>query len=247
LVTDLIGHRIAVIAAVSGTPAALAAKAATETIPIVFVNGGDPIASGLVSNLSRPAKNVTGVTFFTAPLPTKRLELLRQLAPEATTVGVLVNPVNPPSALEAKTVPAAARTLGMSVSIFNASTPGQIDETFAAIARQSIRALYVSADPLFFNQRNQVIALAIRHSVVATYADREIAEAGGLVSYGASRSDAYRQGGVYVGRILKGEQLGALPVMLPTKYELILNLKTAKALNLSVPWQLQQLADEVIE
>jgi putative ABC transport system substrate-binding protein len=172
---------------------------------------------------------------------------LRQLAPEATTVGVLVNPVNPPSALEAKTVPAAARTLGMSVSIFNASTPGQIDETFAAIARQSIRALYVSADPLFFNQRNQVIALAIRNSVVATHADREIAEAGGLVSYGASRSDAYRQGGVYVGRILKGEQLGALPVMLPTKYELILNLKTAKALNLSVPWQLQQLADEVIE
>jgi putative ABC transport system substrate-binding protein len=247
LAADLVSRRVAVLAAVSGTPAGLAAKAATTTIPIVFAMGSDPVVHGLVTSLNRPEGNVTGVTFFTAPLATKRLELLRQLAPKATTVGVLVNPDNPPSLLEGRNVPAAAQTIGFRTQVFNASTASQIDDVFAAIAPHPVEGLYVSADPLFFNQRAKVAALAARLVVPAIYADREIAVAGGLISYGASRSDAYRQAGLYTGRILKGDKPGDLPVVFPTRFELVINLKMAKALGLDVPERLLALADEVIE
>ncbi|HEY1364804.1 MAG TPA: ABC transporter substrate-binding protein [Xanthobacteraceae bacterium] len=247
LAADLVRRRVTVLAAVSGTPAALAAKAATSTIPVVFAIGGDPVTPGLVGSLNRPGGNVTGVTFFTAPLSTKRLEMLRELAPTATGVAVLMNPANPPSVLEGKTVPAAAPALGFRSSVFGASTAAQIEEAFAAIARQQLGALYVSADPLFFAQRAKVAALAARHAVPAIYADREIAEAGGLISYGASRADAYRQAGAYVGRILNGEKPGDLPVVLPTRFELVLNLKAAKALGITVPPTLLAIANDVIE
>jgi putative tryptophan/tyrosine transport system substrate-binding protein len=247
LVADLIGLRVAVITAIGGTPAAVAAKAATSTIPIVFANGGDPQKWGLVANFNRPDGNVTGVTFYTAPLAAKRLELLRQLVPKATTVGVLFNPNNPPSAFEAKSVPAAAIGFGLQPITLSASSGGEIDEAFAALAQQQIGTLFVSSDPLFFNQRGRLATLAARYNVPAIYADEEIAEAGGLMSYGASRSEAYRQAGVYAGRILRGEKPGDLPVVLPTKFKMVFNLRTAKALDITVPPTLLAIADEVIE
>jgi putative tryptophan/tyrosine transport system substrate-binding protein len=247
MAAELVNRQVAVIAAISGTPAGLAAKSATTSIPIVFAIGGDPVAPGLVTSLNRPAGNVTGVTFFTSPLAAKRLELLRDLVPKATTFAVLTNPDNPPSLMEGIEVPAAAKAFGQEATVFNATSETDIDDAFSAIAQQSIGALFVSADPLFFNYRDKVVALAERHRTPATYAYREQVEAGGLISYGASRSDAYRQAGRYVGRILKGETPGSLPVVLPTKFELVFNLKTAKALGLEVPVHLQQLADEVIE
>jgi putative ABC transport system substrate-binding protein len=247
MAADLVRRQVSVITAISGTPAGLAAKAATATIPVVFAMGSDPVTSGLVTSLSRPERNVTGATFFTAPLATKRLEIIRQLMPKATTIGVLVNPVNPPSALEGTSVPGAARTAGLSAKVLHASNASQIGDAFNAFARQGIDALYISADPMFLNQRSQLVALAARHAVVTIYADREITEAGGLVSYGASRSEAYRQAGLYVGRILKGEKPGDLPVVLPTKFELVINLRTAKALGADIPPTILALADDVIE
>jgi ABC-type uncharacterized transport system substrate-binding protein len=247
LAADLVRHNVSVIAAISGTPTALAAKAATATIPIVFAIGGDPVTPGLVTSLNRPSANVTGVTFYTAPLAAKRFELLRGLAPKATIIGVLVNPHNSASVLEGKSVAAAAQAIGQQATVLNASAEAGIDEAFAAIARQRIDALFVSAEPLFINQRSQLVALAKRYAVPAIYADREIAEAGGLISYGTSRTDAYRQAGVYTGRILKGEKPADLPVMQPTKFELVINLKAAKALGLTMPAALLTSADEVIE
>jgi putative ABC transport system substrate-binding protein len=238
---------VTAIAAISGTPAALAAKAATTTIPIVFAIGGDPVAPGLVARLDRPGGNVTGVTFFTSPLMAKRLELLRELAPAAQTVAVLVNPDSSASRLEGTNAQAAGRAIGVQTRIFSASNPGHVDDAFRSIVKERISALVVSADPFFFSSRDQLIALCARHAVPASYADREYAEVGGLFSYGASRSDAYRQAGTYIGRILKGEKPGDLPVVLPTKFELVLNLKTAKALGLVVPLTLQASADEAIE
>jgi putative ABC transport system substrate-binding protein len=235
LADDLVSRSVTAIAAVSGTPAALAAKRATKTIPIVFAIGGDPVAPGLVSSLNRPEGNVTGVTFLTAPLATKRLGMVRQLAPKAAMIAVLINPNNPPSLLEGNDVPAAAPSFGLKATVISASTAGQIERVFATMAQEQIAVLYVSADPLFFNQRAQIAALAARHRVVAIYADREIAEAGGLISYGASRATAYHQAGGYISRILKGEKPSDLPVVLPTKFELVLNLKTAKALGLDIP------------
>jgi ABC-type uncharacterized transport system substrate-binding protein len=247
MAAELVRRQVAVIAAISGTPAALAAKSATTSIPIVFAIGGDPVAPGLVTSLNRPGGNVTGVTFFTSPLAAKRLELLRELVPKATIFGVLTNPDNPPSKLEGIAVPAAARAFGQEASVLNATTEAHIDDAFAAIVQQRIAALFVSANPLFFNHRDKVVALAARHRTPTIYANREQVEAGGLISYGASRSDAYRQAGNYVGRILKGEKPGTLPVVLPTKFELVLNLNTAKALGLTVPLIMQMTADEVIE
>jgi len=247
LASDLVHRKVTVIAAISGTPTALAAKAATDTIPIVFAIGSDPVTSGLVTSLNRPGGNVTGVTFYTSPLATKRLELVSQLAPKVTTIGVLINPNNPPSVLEGESVSAAASGFVLQATILDASIADQIDEAFAAMVQKHIGALYVSADPFFVGQRGKVVALAARHAIPAIYADREIAEAGGLISYGASRSDTYRQAGAYVGRILKGEKPGYLPVVLPTKFELVLNLKTAKALGLTIPSGILAIADEVIE
>jgi putative ABC transport system substrate-binding protein len=247
LAAGLVRRKVVAIAAISGTPAGMAAKAATATIPIVFAIGGDPLAHGLVTSLNRPSGNVTGVTFFTAPLGTERLQFLHELVPKTKTIAVLVNPNNPPSASEGTDVQAAARTIGQHTRIFDASTEADIDRVFAAIVQQRIGALFVSADPFFLNQRDKLVALAARHAVPAIYADREHADAGGLISYGASRMDAYRQAGVYVGRILKGEKPSNLPVMLPTKFELVINRKTAKALGLTIPQSLLLWANQIIE
>ena len=185
LAGELVRRRVSVIVDDRGTPTALAAKAATNTIPIVFAIGGDPVTAGLVNSLNKPGSNVTGVTFFTAPLAAKRLEMVQQLVPGATTVGVLINPDNPPSVLEGKSAAAAAMQFGLMSIVLAARTGSDIEKAFAAIAERRIAALYVSADPLFFTQRALMAALAIRHGVPAIYADREIVEAGGLISYGA--------------------------------------------------------------
>jgi putative ABC transport system substrate-binding protein len=247
MAADLVRGRVTALAAISGTPAALAAKAATATIPIVFAIGGDPVAPGLVARLDHPGGNITGVTFYTSPLMAKRLELLRELVPKAETVAVLVNPDSPASLLEGTNAQGAAPAVGVGVRIFRTSHADHIDEAFTHIVKDRISALLVSADPLFFSSRDQLVALSARHGIPASYADREYPEVGGLFSYGASRADAYRQAGSYVGRILKGEKPGDLPVVLPTKFELVINLKTAKALGLAVPLTLQASAAEVIE
>jgi putative ABC transport system substrate-binding protein len=247
LAADLVRRQVAAIAAISGTPAALAAKAATATIPIVFAIGGDPVAPGLVTNLSRPGGNITGVSFYTSPVVTKRLELARELVPRGTTIAALVNPDNPPSVTEGTTLQNAAAALGQPIQIINASTEGQIDSAFAAIAQQKFGALLVSSDPLFFIARQMLAVLTARYALPTIFADREQAEAGGLISYGASRPDAYRQAGNYLGRVVKGEKPGDLPVVLPTKFVLLINLKTAKALGITVPQSVLSRADEVIE
>jgi putative ABC transport system substrate-binding protein len=247
LAADLVRRQVTAIAAVSGTPAGLAAKAATTTIPIVFAIGGDPVAPGLVARLDRPGGNITGVTFFTSPLMAKRLELLRELVPKAETVAVLVNPDSPASQLEGTNAQTAAQAIGVQAQLLSASNEDHIDDAFTTIIKNQISALLVSADPLFFNTRAKLVALCARHAVPASYADHEYAEVGGLFSYGASRSDAYRQAGIYIGRVLKGEKPGDLPVVLPTKFELVINLNAAKALGLTVPLTLQASANVVIE
>ena len=247
LAIDLIRSQPAVLAAISGTPAALAAKAATATIPVVFAIGGDPVAAGLVTNLSRPGGNITGVSFYTAPVVTKRLEVARELAPLGTTIAVFINPDNPPSVTEGRTLQAAAADLGQHIEIVNAATETEIDSAFAAVMQHKIGALIVSSDPLFFIARKMLVDLTARYALPAVFADREQAEAGGLISYGASRRDAYRQAGNYVGRVVKGEKPGDLPVVLPTKFTLLINRKTATALSLEIPPSLLARADEVIE
>jgi putative ABC transport system substrate-binding protein len=246
LAADLVRLQVAVIAAISGTPAALAAKAATNTIPIVFAIGGDPVAPGLVTNLSRPEGNVTGASFFTVPVATKRLELANELS-GGKKIGVIVNPENPPSVIEGKSLQTAAEGLGWPIDIIRVSTEAQIDRALADITQRGIGALIVSSDPLFFIARERLVVLATRYILPTIFADREQADAGGLISYGASRPEAYRQAGAYVGRILNGEKPGDLPVVLPTKFNLIVNLKTAKALGIAVPPSVLARADEVIE
>jgi putative ABC transport system substrate-binding protein len=235
---------VTVIAAIRGTPSALAAKAATTTIPIVFAMGSDPIAFDVVGSLNRPGGNVTGVTFFTAALGEKRLGLVRELA---TVIAVLVNPANPASAADAANVQAAAHAIGQRVRLLSASTVGEIDAAFATIARERPDALFVEAETLFLNQRDKLAALTARHAMPTMYGDREMVEANGLISYGTSRADAYRQAGIYTGRVLKGEKPADLPVVQPTKFELVITLKTAKALGVKISDNLLSLADEVIE
>jgi putative tryptophan/tyrosine transport system substrate-binding protein len=247
LAADLVNRKVAVIAAISGTPAALAAKVATTTLPIVFAIGGDPVAPGLVSSLSRPGGNVTGVSFFTAPIVSKRLELARELAPSGSMIANLINPNNPPSVAEGAAVQASAAAVGQPLLIVTASTQSQIDDAFAAIKQQRVGALVVSSDPLFFSERVKLVVLMARYKLPTIFADREQAEAGGLISYGSSRTDAYRQAGEYVGRIVRGEKPGELPVVLPTKFHLVINLKTAKSLGIDVPGTVLARADEVIE
>jgi ABC-type uncharacterized transport system substrate-binding protein len=245
LAADLIQRPVAVI--VADNVSAIAAKAATTTVPIVFTTGGDPVRAGLVASLNRPGGNVTGVSFFSGELGSKRLELLRELAPKATLVAILVNPDTPTSEGERTDVEAAAQKIGQQLIILNATSDRDIESAFATIVQRGAGALLIGGSA-FLNSRTELIAaLAARHALPAMYFNREAVVAGGLISYGASLTDAYRQAGVYAGRILKGERPADLSVMRSTKFELVLNLKTAKALGLDVPDKLLALADEVIE
>ena len=243
LVAELIRRPVAVI--VGNFPSALAAKAATTTVPIVFTTGSDPVADGLVASLNRPGGNVTGATFITAALAAKRLELLRELVPNADTVGVLVKKKLADTQL--KDVDAASRSLGQPMHIAYASSESEFEAAFTALARQGVRALLLGTDTIFFNRRDQLIALAASHRIPAIYTFREYVRDGGLISYGPIQTETIRQAGLYAGRILKGAKPADLPVLQPTKFELVINLKTATALGLEVPWFLQQRADEVIE
>jgi len=247
LAADLVNRKVVVIAAISGTPAALAAKAATTTIPIVFAIGGDPITPGLVTSLNRPGGNVTGVSFYSAPLVTKRLDLARELVPTGGLIAVLVNPDNPPSVDEGTSAQAAAAGMGERLLILNAKTSTQLDDAFATMKQQQVRAVVVSSDPFFFTERAKLVVLMARDRMPTIFGDRENAEAGGLISYGASRTDAYRQAGNYVGRIVKGEKAADLPVVLPMKFHIVVNLKTAKSLGIDIPTTVLARADEVIE
>ena len=248
LAGDIIGRRVAVIVTTGGGAAALAAYAATTTISIVFVNGVDPVSSGLVMSLNRPGGNATGVYIFQQVLEGKRLGLLRELVPSAASIAVLLNPTNANFQTQLRGVQDAARDLGQQVSILSANTEREIDVAFATVAQSGARALLVGSDPLFFSsERDQVIALAARYAIPAIYEGREFATAGGLASYGTSLADAYRQAALYAGRILKGEKPADLPIVQPTKFEFVINLKTAKTLGLDVSPGLAASADEIVE
>ena len=248
LAAELVGRQVSVIAAPGSVPAALAAKAATTTIPIVFEIASDPVELGLVASLARPGGNITGVTSLNAQVGPKRLELLHELVPTATIVGLLVNPTNPNEAEPTtKNLQAAARSLGLEMHVLHASAEGDFDAAFATLIQLRAGALAIGTDPLFTSRLEQLAALTVRHAVPTVYQFREFTAAGGLMSYGGSLTDTFRAAGVYTGRILKGDKPADLPVQQTTKVELFLNLKTAKALGLTVPIPLLGRADEVIE
>jgi putative ABC transport system substrate-binding protein len=245
LAADLVRRQVNVIAATS-TPTGLPAKAATTTIPIVFVTGSDPVEQGLVASLKRPGGNLTGATTLAVELGHKRLELLHELVPAASLVGVLVNPTGPNLQAVSRDLQAAARTVGVPIHVLHASTEGDFDKVFAALAQLRAGALVIGTDTFFNSQSRKLAALTLRYSMPAIYQYREFAAAGGLMSYGGSITDAYRMAGIYTGRILKGEKPSDLPVQQSTKAELYINLKTAKALGLTVPPALLIRAEEVI-
>jgi ABC-type uncharacterized transport system substrate-binding protein len=245
LVADLIRQPVAMI--VANTPPARAAKAATTTVPILFASGSDPVRDGLVASLNRPGGNVTGVVFFSSTLGAKRLELLRQLVPKATTIAVLVNPNTPEMEAERRDVQAAAQAVEQQLIWHDASNERDIETAFTTFVRRGAGAVLAGSGPFINSHRELIVALAARHGLPASYAAGEIVEAGGLMSYATSITDAYRQVGIYAGRILKGEKPGDLPVMRAAKFEFVLNLKTAKTLDLEVPDRLLALADRVIE
>ena len=246
LAADLVQRKVDLILAAGDNPA-LAAKAATPTIPIVFAVAGDPVQLGVVGNLNRPGGNITGVSFFSVTIMPKRLGLLHELAPNATVIGMLANPSNASAEAEVKEAETAARVLGCELLVARATSAPDIDIAFATLVQRGVGAIVVAGDALFINQRKQLVTLAEHYALPASYNLRDYAQAGGLMSYGADIFDTYHQVGVYAGRILRGVKPADLPVMLPTKFPLVINLKTAKALGLTVPPSLLAIADEVIE
>jgi len=247
LAAELVRKQVAVIATTGATVAASAAKAVTTTIPIVFLTGADPVESGLVASLARPGGNLTGINLLTIDLTAKRLELLRELVPAATRVAVLANPAGPAPEAMLRDVETAARAMGLQVQVLNAGTSPEIDAAFASFVRERPDALFVGPDPFFVSRRVQLVHLASRHAVPAAYTQRDYAVAGGLMSYGSNLMDAFRQVGVYTGRILKGAKPTDLPVVQASKFELVINHETARMLGLTVPDKLLATADEVIE
>ena len=247
LASDLVQRSVAVLVAVGGAQTATIAKATTSTIPIIFGIGEDPVKEGLVPNLNRPGGNMTGATFSTALLGAKRLGILRDLVPSAKVIALLVNQSSSQGQGQKQDIEKAAREVGQRLVVLDGSSDQEIDASYANLAKQNVGALIVGADPFFDPRRDRMIALSARYAVPTIYQFREFVLAGGLVSYGASITDYYRQIGVYVGRVLKGESPADLPVMLPTKFELSINLKTAKALGLAIPSGLLAIADDVIE
>jgi putative tryptophan/tyrosine transport system substrate-binding protein len=248
MAAELVGHNVAVIVAAGGTVSAFAAKDATSTVPIVFTSAGNPVEIGLVASLNRPGGNLTGVdATLTTELDAKRLELLRDLLAGSRAVGALVNPNRPHADSQVNQIEAAAHTLGMRVTVLKASSEAELDTAIAELVRQRLGGLMIGADPLFISQREQIIALAAKHLIPTIYGWRDFVASGGLMSYGANLAGAYRQAGAYTGRILNGAKPADLPVEQPIKFELVLNLKTARALGLNVPPSILARADEVIE
>ena len=249
LAADLVRRQVAVIAATGGNNSALVAMQATSTIPIVFTSSDNPIERGLVASINRPGGNVTGVSWFDAELGPKRLGLLHELVPNVTIVALLINPNNPESVRQPAELQDAARAIGPQLVVLTATTAGDIDTAFKAMVQDRVGALLVGSDPFFANRREQIVALAAQHAIPTIYADagREVAGAGGLMIYGNSLADAYRRAGIYTGRILKGAKPSELPVDQATKFELVINLRTARTLGLAVPASLLATADEVIE
>jgi putative tryptophan/tyrosine transport system substrate-binding protein len=247
LAANLVAQQATVIVATGGPASGLAAKAATSSIPIVFISGSDPVDVGLVTGLGRPEGNATGITFFGDTLMAKRLELLRELVPNATTIAVLVNPTNADTPGQLREVQAAAQAVGQQLIVLNASTPREIEAVFAVLVQRTAGALMIAGDPFFLTQRELLVSLAERHAMPTIYASRELAARGGLMTYGVHLADVYRQVGVYTARILKGAKPADLPVLRPTRFELIIDLKTAKSLGLTVPPSIMLRADEVIE
>jgi len=247
LAADLVSSKVDVIAATGGTPTALAAKRATSTIPIVFTGGGDPIAAGLVVELARPGGNLTGVTLLSVELNPKRLELLGELVPDARVVGLLVNPNNSNTERIIQSAQEAARATGVQLHILKAGSNAEIVDAFASVGQRQVGALLVVSNTLFNDRRDQIVALAARHAIPAIYGNHEFTAAGGLISYGQSRTAVFHQAGIYIGKVLKGAKPADLPVEQPTTFELVINLKTAKALGLTIPPSILARADEVIE
>jgi putative ABC transport system substrate-binding protein len=247
LAEDLVARKITLLAATGGIVSARAAKAATQTIPIVFVSAGDPVSFGLVASLSRPGGNVTGASLINVALGAKRVGLLRELLPAASTFAMLVNPDTPDSDPETQDVLAVAGALGLKIQIVQARAESEFEPAFAAVRAARADALIVGADAFFTSKRAQLVALAQQHAIPSIYYWRDFVEAGGLLSYGTSLMDGYRQAGIYAGRVLKGAKPADLPVVQPTKFELVINVKVAKAVGLTIPDQLLAIADEVIE
>jgi putative tryptophan/tyrosine transport system substrate-binding protein len=247
LAAELVRRQVAVIVATGGTPAALAAKSATSTIPIVFISGDDPVATGLVTSLARPSGNITGVSILFTELMPKLLELLSELVPQTGVIALLVNPNNSNAERMIRDVQKAAHPKGVQIPVLKAATEGEIDAAFPTLGQLQAGALVVGDDPFFFVRREQLVALASRHAIPTIYPGREHAAAGGLMSYGTNITDAYRRVGIYAGQILNGAKPAELPVEQPTKFDLVINLKTAKVLGLTIPPSLLAIADEVIE